>query len=129
MPGEHRWLDQVEQLARDALPPAVFRYLAEGARDEVTLREAPEAWRSYRLAPRVLRDVSAVDPSVDLLGEAHPLPLGVAPMTLQKAADFFHGEGVLPKALDVAPAFDFSLSAGAAEVARQLPADLTVGQR
>ena len=87
MPGEHRWLDQVEQLARDALPPAVFRYLAEGARDEVTLREAPEAWRSYRLAPRVLRDVSAVDPSVDLLGEAQPLPLGVAPMTLQRAAD------------------------------------------
>ncbi|WP_244225883.1 hypothetical protein, partial [Pseudomonas aeruginosa] len=31
--------------------------------------------------------------------------------------------------LEVAPAFDFSLSAGAAEVARQLPADLRVGQR
>lgn len=49
--------------------------------------------------------------------------------TLQKAADFFHGEGVLPKALDVSPAFDFSLSRGAAEVARTLPADLAVGQR
>ncbi|WP_440467378.1 aliphatic sulfonate ABC transporter substrate-binding protein [Pseudomonas sp. YH-1] len=49
--------------------------------------------------------------------------------TLQKAADFFHGEGVLPKALNVSPAFDFSLSRGAAEVARTLPADLAVGQR
>lgn len=49
--------------------------------------------------------------------------------TLQKAADFFHGEGVLPKALDVAPAFDFSLSRGASEVSRSLPADLAVGQR
>lgn len=49
--------------------------------------------------------------------------------TLQKAADFFHGEGVLPKALNVTPAFDFDLSGGAAEVARHLPADLTVGQR
>ncbi|MBB4864923.1 sulfonate transport system substrate-binding protein [Pseudomonas nitritireducens] len=49
--------------------------------------------------------------------------------TLQKAADFFHSEGVLPKALNVSPAFDFSLSHGAAEVARTLTADLAVGQR
>jgi 4-hydroxymandelate oxidase len=83
----HRWLDQVEGIARDRLPPAVFRYLAEGARDEITLAESTEAWRAYRLAPRVLRDVSAVDPSVHLLGERHPFPVGVSPMTLQKAAD------------------------------------------
>ena len=87
MEAEHRWLDRVEAMARDALPPAVFRYLAEGARDEITLAEATEAWRSYRLAPRVLRDVRAVDPSVELLGVRHALPLGIAPMTLQKAAD------------------------------------------
>jgi 4-hydroxymandelate oxidase len=84
---EHRWLDRVEEIARDTLPPAVFRYLAEGARDEITLGEASDAWRSYRLAPRVLRDVRAVDPSVDLLGVRHPRPFGIAPMTLQKAAD------------------------------------------
>ena len=64
MAADHRWLDRVEEIARDALPPAVFRYLAEGARDEITLGEATEAWRSYRLAPRVLRDVRAVDASV-----------------------------------------------------------------
>lgn len=87
MTADHRWLDQVEGIARDALPPAVFRYLAEGARDEITLGEATEAWRSYRLAPRVLRDVRAVDASVELLGVRHPLPFGISPMTLQKAAD------------------------------------------
>jgi 4-hydroxymandelate oxidase len=85
--ADHRWLDRVEQIARDTLPPAVFRYLAEGARDEITLGEATEAWRSYRLAPRVLRDVSGVDPSVELLGVRHAYPLGISPMTLQKAAD------------------------------------------
>ncbi len=87
MEAEDRWLDQVEEIARDTLPPAVFRYLAEGARDEVSLGEATDAWRSYRLAPRVFRDVRAVDPSVDLLGVRHPWPFGIAPMTLQKAAD------------------------------------------
>ena len=87
MEAEHRWLDRVEEIARETLPPAVFRYLAEGARDEITLGEATDAWRSYRLAPRVLRDVSAVDPSVELLGVRHPVPFGIAPMTLQKAAD------------------------------------------
>ena len=32
IPG--RWLDQVESLARDALPEPVFRYIVEGARDD-----------------------------------------------------------------------------------------------
>lgn len=65
------------------------------------------------------------------VGEARISPVVFGPevaATLQTAADFFHAEGVLPKSLEVAQAFDFSLSAGAAEVARQLPADLRVGQ-
>jgi 4-hydroxymandelate oxidase len=82
-----RWLDQVESLARDALPEPVFRYVAEGARDEVTTGEAVEAWRSLRFAPRVLHDVRHVDASVNLLGAEFQLPVGVAPMTLQRAAD------------------------------------------
>jgi len=39
--------------------------------------------------------------------------------TLQQSADFFHGYKVLPKAIDVAPAFDYSLADGANQVARQ----------
>ncbi len=82
-----RWLDQVESLAREALPEAVFRYIAEGARDEITLRESVAAWRSIRVEPHVLRDVRVVDTSTDLLGTTFELPIGVAPMTLQRAAD------------------------------------------
>lgn len=58
------------------------------------------------------------------VGEARISPVVFGPevaATLQTAADFFHAEGVLPKSLEVAPAFDFSLSAGAAEVARRPP--------
>ncbi len=39
--------------------------------------------------------------------------------TLQKSADFFHRYRVLPKAINVAPAFDYSLSAGANRIAAQ----------
>jgi len=39
------------------------------------------------VAPRILRDVSHVDASTDLLGTTYDLPLGIAPMTLQRAAD------------------------------------------
>jgi len=82
-----RWLDQVESLARDALPEPVFRYVVEGARDEVTAGEATDAWRSLRVAPRVLHDVRQVDTAASLLGAGFRLPLGIAPMTLQRAAD------------------------------------------
>lgn len=82
-----RWLDQVERLARDALPGPVFRYVEEGARDEVTLREAEQAWRELRVLPRVLHDVRRVDVAGSMLGRTFRAPVGVAPMTLQRAAD------------------------------------------
>lgn len=82
-----RWLDEVELLARDALPEPVFRYVAEGAREEISAGEAVRAWESFRLAPHILHDVREVDTSVDLFGTAFELPVGIAPMTLQRAAD------------------------------------------
>ena len=82
-----RWLDQVEALAREALPEAVFRYVAEGARDEISLREAAPAWEAIRLIPRVLRDVRTVRTETTLLGTGFEAPIGIAPMTLQRAAD------------------------------------------
>ena len=82
-----RWLDQVEALARQALPEPVFRYVAEGARDEISVGEAVAAWQSIRLAPHILRDVRHVEASTDLLGTTYDVPLGIAPMTLQRAAD------------------------------------------
>ena len=73
----------------------MFRYVEEGARDEVTVREATEAWRSIRVAPHVLRDVREVDTSCSLLGRPFRLPIGIAPMTLQRAA---HPDGEIAMA-------------------------------
>ncbi|MGH3361842.1 MAG: alpha-hydroxy-acid oxidizing protein, partial [Nocardioides sp.] len=83
----HRWLDDVEELAREALPDPVFRYVAEGSRNEITLRESAAAWDALRIAPRVLRDVREIITTTTLLGHDASAPLGIAPMTLQRAAD------------------------------------------
>ena len=54
-----------------ALPPSqqAYGYYASGADDEWTLRENREALARYRLLPRMLVDVSAVDTSTHLFGE------------------------------------------------------------
>lgn len=114
-----RWLDEVRSLARDVLPEPVFRYVEEGARDGVTLREATEAWRSVRLAPHVLRDVREVDVSCRLLGSTYALPVGIAPMTLQRAADPDGEVATARAAAEVGAPFVLSSNAGStfAEVA------------
>ena len=84
------WLDDLETRARAALPATVFEYLRQGSAGGVTVAEAEEAWRRVRFWPHVLRDVSEVDTSVELLGAGLRLPFGVAPTSLQRAV---HPEG------------------------------------
>ena len=85
-PGSPAWWTGLESRARTALPPAVLRYVEAGARGEVTRSEARQAWHEVRLLPRVLRDVREVRLGRELLGCAVDAPLGIAPMTLQRAA-------------------------------------------
>lgn len=90
-----RWQDEMVATARARLPHALFRYLAQGARDGVTAAEAESAWAAHRFAPHVLRDVTVVDTSVRLLGRQYAVPFGVAPSTLQRAV---HPDGELAMA-------------------------------
>lgn len=76
----------LEALAEARLDPAAFAYYAGGAADEVTLRDNPEAWARHRLRPRVLVDVSSVDPSTTVLGTPVAMPVGVAPTALHGLA-------------------------------------------
>jgi 4-hydroxymandelate oxidase len=73
-------LADFEPLARHVLEPGVFGYIAGGAWDEQSLGEAEAAWRRRRLRPRVLLDVSHVDPATTMAGQAASLPLAIAPM-------------------------------------------------
>jgi 4-hydroxymandelate oxidase len=80
-------LDALEEEARTVLPPAVFAYYRQGARDGVSAAEAVASWERYRLVPRVLNDVREVSTATTLLAASTAAPLGVAPSTLQRAAD------------------------------------------
>ena len=81
-----RVLEDQRVRAADALPEGVAYYYASGSGDEETLGEAEAAWRSFRLRPRPLRDVSTVDLSTRLLGASLASPLGVAPSAFHRLA-------------------------------------------
>jgi 4-hydroxymandelate oxidase len=72
--------------AAAALPPEVVDYYAGGSGGEVAVDEATAAWAQVRLRPRVLRDVSTVDTSLELLGTRLRTPVLVAPSALHGLA-------------------------------------------
>lgn len=82
--------DALEEKARAVLPPGAYVFAAAGAGDEITLAENLAAWRGLRLRPRVLRDITAIDTSVELLGTRAAAPIMIAPMGRHR---LFHPEG------------------------------------
>ncbi len=72
-------IDDLRELARRRLPRMVFDFFDGGAEDEVTLRANRAAFERIRLVPQVLRDVSRVDPSTEILGGPARYPIVVAP--------------------------------------------------
>ncbi|MEZ5077855.1 MAG: alpha-hydroxy acid oxidase [Solirubrobacterales bacterium] len=90
-----------ERLAEQRMDPGAHGYFAGGAGDEVTLREGPEAWRRWRLRPRMLVDVSAVSTATRLLGVELSMPIAVAPVAFQRVA---HPEGEIGVATGAAEA-------------------------
>jgi 4-hydroxymandelate oxidase len=91
-----RWQDALEQHAREVLTAPLLEYVLQGAREGVTAREATAAWAAVRFTPRVLRDVTDVDLTGELLGRPSPVPWGIAPTTLQRAV---HPDGEVAMAL------------------------------
>ena len=83
-------LADFERLAAARLEPGPFDYFRGGSDDELTLADNVAAFRHWRLAPRVLRDVSAVDPATEFLGAASAFPVGIAPVAFQH---FAHPDG------------------------------------
>jgi 4-hydroxymandelate oxidase len=101
-------LAEFEPLARERMHPAAFDYVAGGAGDELSLADNEAAWRRYRLRPRVLVDVAAVDPATSMLGTAVAFPVATAPMAVHGLA---HPDGELASARAAAAAgVPFTLS-------------------
>lgn len=79
-------LEAQARTAAQVLPPQVADYYAAGAGGSVSAAEATAAWCSWRLRPRVLRDVATVDTHLDLLGASLRTPVLVAPTALHGLA-------------------------------------------
>lgn len=77
---------QLEKAARKALSTEAFAYIAGGAGAERTTRANTEAFGRWQVWPRPLRDVSARDLSIDLLGRRRPTPLLLAPLGVMELA-------------------------------------------
>ncbi len=76
----------LEERARKALSPESFAYLAGGAGHEHTVRANREAFDQWRIVPRVLRDVSTRDMSIELFGRTLPSPFLLAPIGVLELA-------------------------------------------
>ena len=101
-------LDEMAPVAREHLHPAAWDYVDGGAWDEITLAENVAAWRTIRLRPRVLVDVSRVDARTTFLGGATALPIATAPMAAHGLA---HPDGEIATARAAAAAgIPFTLS-------------------
>src|SRR5262245_276746 len=74
-----------EALARAALPPAHFGYLATGADDDRTVAWNHEAFSMLQIRSRRFVDVSKLDTSVQLLGTRLPAPVYLSAVSSQGA--------------------------------------------
>jgi lactate 2-monooxygenase len=83
-------IEEWERLARSALPPGPFGYVACGAGGEETVRANRVAFERQRIWPRMARDVADRELAVTVLGTPSPAPFLLAPIGVQ---GILHPEG------------------------------------
>jgi lactate 2-monooxygenase len=81
-----------ERAAEERLDPGAFGYIAGGAGAEETMRANLEAFRRWRIRPRMLTGNGVRDLSVEVLGTRSPAPFLLAPIGVLSIA---HEEGEL----------------------------------
>lgn len=72
--------ERLEATAVRRMSAAAAAYVMGGAGSEETMRANRAAFERRRFVPRVLRDVTKRDLSVELLGRVHPAPFLLAPV-------------------------------------------------
>ena len=70
---------ELRDMAKRRTPQAPFDYTDGAAEAEITLRRAREAFLDIEFRPGILRNVSSIDLSTDILGRPSRLPVGIAP--------------------------------------------------
>jgi isopentenyl diphosphate isomerase/L-lactate dehydrogenase-like FMN-dependent dehydrogenase len=78
--------DALEARARLAMSSDAFAYVAGSAGREKTADANAAAFDAWRIVPRMLRDVSSRDLSVELFGRSYPTPVIAAPIGVLELA-------------------------------------------
>ena len=72
-------ISDLRVLAKSRVPKAVFDYVDGGANDEIAYARSQEIYSRIEFKARVLRDVSRIDLSAEILGNTSALPIIFAP--------------------------------------------------
>ncbi len=86
---------ELERRAEEAMDPRAASYVFAGAGSEDTMRENLEAFRRWRIVPRMLRDVAERDLRTTVLGTEMSAPVLLAPIGVQSIV---HADGELATA-------------------------------
>ena len=117
----------LERRAEQAMPAAVWSYVAGGCGDETTQNANVAAFRGYGLTPRMLVDATTRDLSVDLFGLKLPTPLFMAPVgVIGICAQDGHGDIACARAAN-ATGVPFTLSTLSSDPVETVGAELQNG--
>jgi 4-hydroxymandelate oxidase len=83
---------EFEPLAREAMPPAHFGFLATGADDDQTVRRNHEAFSNYEIRARRFTDMTHLDTATSVLGARWPSPVYLSAVSAMRA---FHPDAEL----------------------------------
>jgi len=101
-------IEDLRRIAERRTPRAAFDYTDGAADGEVSLARAREGFADVQFNPAILRDVSTVDTSREVLGASVSLPFGIAPTGFTR---MMHTEGEIAGATAArAAGIPFSLS-------------------
>jgi lactate 2-monooxygenase len=79
-------MTRLEERAEEAMSAEAFAYIAGGAGTGATMRANRAAFDRHRIVPRMLRDVSERDTTVELFGRRLPAPFLLAPIGVSEMA-------------------------------------------
>ena len=81
-----------EAAARERMSPAHYGYLATGSDNDATVRANRKGFNRFKLRPRRLTGVDAVDTATELFGVSWKAPIALSPVGNERA---FHPEGAV----------------------------------
>ncbi len=88
--GNALTIEDLRKIAKRRTPRAAFDYTDGAAEGEASLSRARQTFRDVTLHPRILRDVSSLDTSTEILGKKSAWPFGIAPTGFTR---MMHTEG------------------------------------